>query len=196
MSSPSPTLVVVCLPWSLELIRNPVGRAALLTIGWGCIGAGAVFVALAWPRLEFLQRWTPTRHLVATAAVALSILRSPSSFATVFGLSIVIHLLTATAAWCAARSVGADTPLLYALYLVPPVILITVIPISIAGWGLREGAMVAAFSYAGLPQSDGLMVSLLLGASLMVIGIIGGLVWMVTTTRGERRPLSMKVADG
>jgi glycosyltransferase 2 family protein len=175
-------LVVCCLPWTLGLVRSPVGRAALLIIGFGCIAAGIVFVALSWQRLHFLQRWPPTRHLAAAANVALSILRSPSSLVAVFGLSIVIHMLAAVAAWCAARAVGADLPLLYSLYLVPPVILLTVIPISIAGWGVREGAMVVAFGYAGLAQSDGLIVSLLFGFGYLVLGIVGGLVWVLTSS--------------
>lgn len=174
-------LVLLCLPWTLGLVRNPVGRAALLLIGCGCIAAGIVFVALSWRRLEFLQRWTPTRHLAAAAGIAWSVLRSPSSFVAVFGSSIVVHLLTALAAWCAARAVGADLPLLYSLYLVSPVILLTVIPISIAGWGVREGAMVVAFGYAGLSQSDGLIVSLLFGFGYLVLGIAGGLVWVLTS---------------
>ena len=138
-------------------------------------------MALSWQRLQFLQRWSPTRHLSAAAGIALSILRSPSSFIAVFGSSIIVHLLTALAAWCAARAVGADLPLLYSLYLVSPVVLLTVIPISIAGWGVREGAMVVAFGYAGLAQSDGLIVSLLFGFGYLVLGIAGGLVWVLTS---------------
>ena len=52
-----------------------------------------------------------------------------------------------------------------ALFLVLPVMLIATIPISIAGWGLRESAMVLAFSFAGLAESDGLIVSILFGVS-------------------------------
>jgi hypothetical protein len=84
-------------------------------------------------------------------------------------------------AWCAARSVGANLSLAYSLFLVLPVILIAIMPISVAGWGLREGVMVAAFGYAGLLPSDGLIVSLLFGASYLVVGGIGGLVWVFTT---------------
>jgi len=64
---------------------------------------------------------------------------------------------------------------------VSPVVLLTVIPISIAGWGVREGAMVVAFGYAGLAQSDGLIVSLLFGFGYLVLGIAGGLVWVLTS---------------
>ncbi len=187
-------LVVFCLPWTLGLVRNPVGRAALLLIGCGSIAAGIVFVALSWQRLQFLQRWSPTRHLAAAAGIALSFLRSPSSFIAVFGSSIIVHLLTTLAAWCAARAVGADLPLLYSLYLVSPVILLTVIPISIAGWGVREGAMVVAFGYAGLAQSDGLIVSLLFGFGYLLLGVAGGLVW-VLTSNGHDGDCAARIVD-
>jgi len=188
-------LVIACLPWTLALVRNPVGRAALLLIGWGCIAAGLFFVGMAWQRLQILQRWSLTRHLAAAATVALEILRSPGAFGAIFSLSIVIHLLTALVAWCAARAVGADMSLFYSLFLVPPVVLVTVVPISIAGWGVREGAMIVAFGYAGLAPSDGLIVSLLFGAGYLAIGIVGGFLWILTADRLERRVLPVAV-DG
>jgi len=39
--------------------------------------------------------------------------------------------------------------------------LITMLPISIAGWGVREATMGLAFGYAGLMASEGVNVSLL-----------------------------------
>jgi hypothetical protein len=174
-------IVVICLPWSLDLVRNPVGRGALLIIGFGSLAAGVIFVALAWDKLRILQRWSLTRHLVATAGIALTILRSPRDLISIAVLSALIHLLSASAAWCAAQSVGANLSLANSLFLVLPVILISIVPISIAGWGVREGAMVAAFAYAGLSQSDGLIVSLLFGAGFLVLGLVGGLVWIFDT---------------
>lgn len=188
-------LVIACLPWTLALIRDPVGRGALMLIGGGFIAGGIVFVGLAWHRLKFLERWAPTRHLVAIAGVAVRILRSPDSAALIFGLSVAIHFMTALAGWCAARAVGADMPVAYSLFLIPPVMLVTVIPISIAGWGLRESAMVAAFSYAGLPEADGLIVSLLFGAAFLVIGMIGGLVWILTVDRNARHSVPAPALD-
>jgi hypothetical protein len=75
-----------------------------------------------------------------------------------------------------------------ALFLVLPVILITIVPISIAGWGIRESAMVVAFAYAGLPDTDGLLVSLLFGAATFLVGAIGGLVW-ISGSDSERTSL-------
>jgi uncharacterized membrane protein YbhN (UPF0104 family) len=183
-------LVALCLPWTFQIVHDPVGRSALLVIGLGSIAGWLVFLGLGWERLHILQRWTLTRHLAATATVAADILRSPAALAPIFLLSECIHLLTALAAWCVARSVGADLTLLNALFLVLPVVLIAVMPISIAGWGVREGAMVAAFTYAGLPQSDGLLVSILFGASYLILGAIGGCVWVFDTHRPKVNAVS------
>jgi uncharacterized protein (TIRG00374 family) len=179
-------LVVICLPWTLELVHDLAGRVALLLIGFGSFAAGLVFISAAWKPLRILQRWSLTRHLAAAATVAVKILRTPSSLVPIVALSVLIHLLTVLAAWCAARSVGANVPLLYLLFLVLPVILVAIIPISIAGWGVREGAMVAAFASAGLPQNDGLIVSLLFGVGYLVLGVAGGVVWITSNDRGSR----------
>jgi len=187
-------LVTLCLPWTLDLVHNPVGRAALLSIGFGFIAGGVVFVSLAWNRLSFLQRWATTRHLAATAAVAAGIIRSPPVAMRVFALSFAIHSLTALVAVCAARSIGAELSLLYAFFLVLPVILIAVVPISISGWGIRENAMIAAFGYVGLSPNDGLLVSLLQGASYLVAGVIGGLIWAFMSKPLDRSVASL--ADG
>jgi hypothetical protein len=63
------------------------------------------------------------------------------------------------------------------------VLLIATVPISIAGWGVRESSMIAAFAYAGLAESDGLTLSILFGAASFAIGIIGGIVWISSEFR-------------
>ncbi len=183
-------LVVICLPWTIVLMHDPVGRLALLVIGFGSLAAALVFIALAWTRLHFLQRWSLTRHLAAVATVAVEILRAPRALVAIFSLSVLAHLLTVLAAWCAARSVGANVSLIYLLYLVLPVVLISFVPISVAGWGVREGAMVAAFTYAGLPQSDGLIISLLFGALYLMFGVAGGVIWILSSDRVDRTAVS------
>jgi uncharacterized protein (TIRG00374 family) len=183
-------LVVVCLPWTLAVVHDPTGRIALLIIGFGCIAAGFVFISLAWKRLHILQHWAATRHLAAVATVAVELLRTPRALVPIFGLSILINILTVLVAWCAAHSVNANVPILYLLYLMLPVVLISIVPISIAGWGVREGAMVAAFTYAGLPQSDGLIISLLFGAIYLALGVGGGVVWIFSSDRTDRTAVS------
>jgi hypothetical protein len=65
----------------------------------------------------------------------------------------------------------------------PPVLLIATIPVSIAGWGVRESSMIAAFAYARLAESDGLTLSVLFGAVSFAVGIVGGIVWISSGLR-------------
>jgi uncharacterized membrane protein YbhN (UPF0104 family) len=176
-------LVAICLPWSLVLIQDQLGRVALVSIGVGGIAAGLGFAALAFVPKVLAERWWVTRHVTGVAKILVQLCQSPRTALTIGVLSIFIHLLTVAAAWGAAASVAAPLSFTDALFLVPPVMLISVLPISIAGWGVREGVMVLAFGYAGLHQSDGLIVSFLIGLGTFIIGVVGAIWWVSTGHR-------------
>lgn len=178
-------LVILCLPWSFALISDVAGRIALLIVGFGSVGACFTFVMLGFVRWRWLDRWWLTRQLAAAASNARSVFDSPSSMARILAYSLVIHLISVTAAWCLANAVAAPLEWGQALLLVLPVLLIATVPLSIAGWGTRETAMVLAFSYAGLPESDGLIVSVLFGIATFAAGLPGGVIWIMD--RGKRR---------
>jgi uncharacterized membrane protein YbhN (UPF0104 family) len=175
-------LVAVCLPWTLQLVQDPVARIALVLIGVGALFAAMVFVGLGIPNLWLMDRWWITRHLATASGLAWKLCRSAAG-ARVLVIALGVHLLTVLAAWGAARAAHASVDLVQTLFLVLPVVLIATVPISIAGWGVRESAMVLAFSYAGLPESDGLIVSLLYGAVNLGIGAVGGAIWAASGYR-------------
>jgi len=176
-------LVVACLPWSLKLVRDPVGSAALLVIGFGSIVGALIFTAIAFAPKHIMNRWWLTRHVAATAGIAWRLCLSPRAAASVGVLSLAIQFLTVAAVWGAAKSINAPLEFALAFFLVPPVMLIAAIPISIAGWGLREGTMIVAFAYAGLSPDNGLVVSVLFGVASFIVGAFGGVVWIAS---GER----------
>ena len=109
-----------------------------------------------------------TRKLFLNARYAISgILLGAAGFA-----------LISAGAWVLGRAIGIDVTLLDCLVLVPPVMLITTIPISVAGWGVREGAMVAAFGFIGVAKDDALLWSVLVGILFIVVSLPGGLIWL------------------
>jgi uncharacterized membrane protein YbhN (UPF0104 family) len=61
--------------------------------------------------------------------------------------------------------------------MVPLAGLIMVIPISIAGWGVREGVMVVGFGYLGVAPEAALALSILYGLLMLVVALPGGIVW-------------------
>jgi uncharacterized membrane protein YbhN (UPF0104 family) len=175
-------LVVVCLPWTFNLIHDPIARAALVLIGFGALVGTFVFLAFGVTRLWVIERWWLTRHLAAASRVAWRLCRSVTG-ARVAAFSFAIHLMTVMVAWGAAMAIHAPVDFVHALFLVLPVVLIATIPVSIAGWGVRESAMVLAFSYAGLAESDGLIVSILFGIVNLAVGAIGGIIWVASGYR-------------
>jgi uncharacterized membrane protein YbhN (UPF0104 family) len=182
-------LVILCLPWSFALIGDITGRIALLVVGFGSIGACLVFLTLGFVRWRWLGHWWLTRKLVAAALMARRVFGAASSCVPIIFYSLLIHSMSVSAAWCLAKSVAAPLEWSEALLLVLPVLLVATIPVSIAGWGTRETAMVIAFGYAGLPESDGLIVSVLLGIAMFAAGIVGGVVWILDRGKRHRAPI-------
>jgi hypothetical protein len=110
-------------------------------------------------------------------------------------LSVLVHILAVVIAWCVARSIAAPVLFDQVLQLVPPVMLITMVPISIAGWGVREASMGLAFGYAGLATSEGVNVSLLFGAIYFIVGAFGGLVWIFSGEKAAQGAAPIKVSE-
>ncbi|MEA2874507.1 MAG: glycosyltransferase 2 family protein, partial [Hyphomicrobiales bacterium] len=75
--------------------------------------------------------------------------------------------------------------------LVPAVLEISMLPISIAGWGLREGATVIAFGTLGVPIHQALGSSLAFGLLGVAVSLIGGGLWLA-----DRRTMAAISLDG
>ena len=105
------------------------------------------------------------RGLVAGVALPVQVTTS----VLVVGSYIVTFLL-------AARGVGVDLPLRTLLPLVAPVLVTMLIPVTVAGWGLRESAAAALWGISGLTVADGVSVSAAYGLLILIASVPGGLV--------------------
>jgi glycosyltransferase 2 family protein len=170
-------IVVLCLPWTLQLIHDPAARSALVLIAFGALGGVAVFLACGASPFQVIERWRLGRHLATASRMAWRVCRTAVGL-RVGALAVAGHLLTVAAMWAGAMAVGGSVSFADVLLLVLPVLLIATLPVSIAGWGIRESAMVLAFAYAGLPRGDGLMVSILFGLASLAVGACGGIIWI------------------
>ena len=105
------------------------------------------------------------------------------------GLSLgTVACNLAAFAFC-ARATGTTLPLAAILTLVPLILLTMVLPLTIGGWGLREGAAAALFPLAGASAAAGLATSIAFGLMLLV-SVLPGLValWPVPRARADPRP--------
>jgi hypothetical protein len=176
-------VIVASLPWSYQLIDDPHGRSALLFIDFTALSAGAGFLILGRLRWPWLKRWWATQHIHACSVIANRVIFSRGRGPKLAALSLLVHVLAVVIAWCVVRSIAAPVLFSQVFQLVPPVMLITMMPISIAGWGVREATMGLAFGYAGLATNEGVNVSLLFGCVSFIVGAFGGLVWIFSAEK-------------
>jgi uncharacterized membrane protein YbhN (UPF0104 family) len=176
-------IIVGSLPWSYGMIGDANGRLALVFIDFAALTGGLGFLLLGNLRWPWLKKWWPTRHVHACSVVANQVIFGPQSGPKIAALSLCIHVLTVVIAWGVVHSIAAPASFEQLFMLIPPIMLITMLPISIAGWGVREASMMVAFGYAGLAQADGTVVSILFGAVSFIVGALGGLVWIFSAEK-------------
>jgi uncharacterized membrane protein YbhN (UPF0104 family) len=188
-------VIVASLPWSYHLISDPQGRTALLFVDFTALAGGVGFLVLGMLQWPWLKRWWGTHHIHACAVIANRVIFSRRRGPKVIALSLLVHMLAVVIAWCVVQSIAAPVTFGQIFQVIPPVMLITMLPISIAGWGVREATMGLAFGYAGLMTNEGVNVSLLYGAVSFIVGAFGGLVWIFSAEKAAQGSAAISVPE-
>ena len=173
------TAVALVSLLALPVIVNRGSRLVLF-------GAGAVAVVIVIAMVVWMRRQSSAQSLVGQVLADLDAahLSGPVFAAQLVSAAIVVGTYLATYL-TAARAVGMDTPLPVLLPLVAPVLMSMLIPVTVAGWGLREGAAAVLWGAVGLTAADGVLVSVAYGL-LVLIGSLPGALFLMrpgTTTR-------------
>ena len=125
-----------------------------------------------------LHRWRLVRGLTYLADDARKVFLAPKPLAKAIAWGVVGHTNVSLAAYVLAVGLHIEVTVLDCVTLIPLVILVTTLPISIAGWGVREVAMVGAFDLVGVAQGSATVLSLLLGVLFVVGSLPGGVLWL------------------
>lgn len=171
-------LVVLGLPFVSSATTDAAALWSLLAIVFSAMAGLGLLLSLDKIPFSWLRRG-PLRPLNDLAVDARSLFFAPGAAAFSVGLSLVVHFGSAMIVLVLALGMEIEIGALECVILVPPVILISVLPISMAGWGVREGAMITALGYAGIPPTDALVLSLAFGLVTLVASVPGGILWFV-----------------
>ena len=151
--------------------------------------AGVILALLAGERVAgWISGWTIFGPIAQILRDSSALLRTGGVATMVLMMSYAIHAAGAASIWFIAAGFGLELGYLEILGFLPIVILLVLVPISIAGWGVREGAIVTLFSLHGIDAASALAVSMVWGAIIAVSASVAGLIWFITRSSDETLP--------
>ncbi|MFM7150046.1 MAG: lysylphosphatidylglycerol synthase transmembrane domain-containing protein [Gemmataceae bacterium] len=110
----------------------------------------------------------------------------PGLIARAMFLSVLVQLASVTQMACIAQGLKLDIPFLFLAIVVPLVSLLTLLPVSLNGMGLREVGMVLLLAPIGITPAQAVTLSLLQFTTLLVASLIGALLYPAVAGGGPR----------
>lgn len=170
----------LCLASDLALDARVVGLVIAMCLCWLIVlallfgGRGALFERV---------RPSPVQWLLAPVCSVIRDMRSykasPPALAVGFCATVAFQAAGIFATYLLGVAIGCSIDLSYYFILLPIVWLVAMIPISINGLGLREGAFVVLFVSIGMTQETAIAISVLFLAQAMLQGLIGGVLFLI-----------------
>jgi glycosyltransferase 2 family protein len=168
-------LIVLIALMALAAPILPAREAAWLAgIALATLAALALGLALVARVRRFLPDWRALEWSYGVADDLRAILIAPRLLLA----SLFVHLGVIATFWALARALDIPADFALCLAAVPPVVLLSTLPISLAGWGVREGASVYVFGLAGIASGDALALSIAFGLAQIAIGVPGLILWL------------------
>lgn len=161
------SLSVGGLDWPLSY-SAPIGTIIAVGGALACVVAlGQWFPGMLKPGLS---GWMLPFH---------SALLSRQALPAQIGLGAAITLCNLAAFGLCAWAVGVNLSVAAILAVVPLVLFSMLIPFTISGWGIREGAAVVLLPLAGTSASEGMAASVMFGIAMLLAVLPGLIAWVL-----------------
>jgi glycosyltransferase 2 family protein len=168
-------LIVLVALMALAAPILPAREAAWLAgLALATLAALAIGLVLAERVRKFLPAWRARDWAYSVADGLRAILARPRLLLA----SLAVHLGVIATFWALAQALDVPASFVLCMAAVPPVVLLSTLPISLAGWGVREGAAVYVFGLAGIAAADALALSIAFGLAQIAVGLPGLLLWL------------------
>ena len=178
-------LIMLVIPLAAKMITIPEMR-------WGAVFAlvvstsGLVSMIFLDNITKKFADWRVMRGLTTLARDLRQLLASKQGLSLI-SLSVIVHFLSIVVVGMLAWSLAIKVEWSALAIIVPIATLVTTVPVSIAGWGVREGVMVVGLGYIGVVAEEALALSILYGISLLIVGLPGGFFWLSDPTFLSRK---------
>ncbi len=175
------TAILLPLYWSVIPSEQTILKYALSALSVSFI---LVTIVFAYASTRIRSRFSSTALVSKLFFLGSDIwlFRKGHAFWRQMWTSTVVHFNGIAAYSLLGAALGLEVNILVFVLLVPLVFLVALLPISLAGWGIREAGAVWLFGLVGMSKENALVLSVAYGLMLIVAGV-PGLVWFL---RGKR----------
>lgn len=110
--------------------------------------------------------------------------------------SVAMHVINIGVIYLYGRALGiTQVSFTQYLLLVPIIFLVSALPISLSGLGVREAGFAVLFGMMGAPVTHAIMISLLYWLTLVAISLPGGVLYALRRERVTRREMEETIAE-
>ncbi|MBI4654900.1 MAG: flippase-like domain-containing protein [Nitrospirae bacterium] len=143
--------------WLIPILVGGFLLASLILwkINWGKIKALSSFYA---PLMEYKQR----KEIIYKGLL----------------LGFIIQLIGITCVYILSLSIGINVPIFYFFMFVPIINVVSSVPISFAGLGIREAGFVILFGNIAVIKEEALSLSLLIFIVMCLVSLLGGIEYL------------------
>lgn len=164
---------------TLPTLAHPLATTAWFgAVGVLAIGIAGFLLLAAVERMLGSWRHRRLAHLALRVAAELRYLtRHGGALALLWAL--LSGISSALAGYCISRSLGISVGPVAMIAFISIVTLIATLPISVAGWGVREASFVLILGFFGIDREAAVLLSVQFGLLNMLLSLPGGVVWLV-----------------
>jgi glycosyltransferase 2 family protein len=179
-------IVSVTAPWAIQLtadetIRHSIEVLAiigfLIVVGFAMVG----LVARHSKIVEIVRVKIKGSKIVYTLLDIITVARhlfdARRELPKILATSLIVQIINVTIIFFLINGTGAQVSIWQCMLIVPTVMLISLLPFSIAGWGLRESAMATGFALVNVPVAAAVAASVMFGVFTLLLSLPGGLLW-------------------
>lgn len=185
-------LLVLLTMAGLGVLLSPLEVPAWIcwTIGGVCAGAvgGLTGIILLTDRIPFARRFAPQVKAV------LGTFRQPNVLIATTLLSAFVQVAGVTMVWLISMALDLPVPGSFYWIMVPLVSLLTLLPVSVNGMGVREGATVVLLA-PWISNVLAVSLSLLWFAVYVAMSLCGGLVYLFGRFSKPEAPADLPAED-
>lgn len=186
------SLVLICIAaflagyrytGELSLIYLVIGLAVSFGVAWKLFFNRSLIQRFNGVfRLPLLNRAEPSVKKLYQSLYELQL--QPGLLLSTLGISMLAQVIEIVSAIFLAYALGIDSRSFYFFIFIPLIWLVTMLPVSLNGLGVREGAFTFFFGQIGVVSVAAVSLSLLVYSCRLLAGFLGGFLFLWSSMEG------------